>query len=73
MEYVTAYIHPLKWAEGNVFGMSFELEGKIPQCALTGATAEAILSPAKKYRPRTDTQRMKSNHLWLQQRLPRGL
>lgn len=30
MEYVTAYIHPLKWTEGNIFGMSFELEGENP-------------------------------------------
>lgn len=30
MDYITAYIHPLKWTEGNVFGMSFELEGENP-------------------------------------------
>lgn len=30
MEYVTAYIHTLKWTEGDVFGMSFELEGDNP-------------------------------------------
>ncbi len=30
MDYVTAYIHPLKWTQGNVYGMSFILEGDNP-------------------------------------------
>lgn len=30
MDYITAYIHLLKWTEGNVYGMSFELEGENP-------------------------------------------
>lgn len=61
MEYVTAYIHPLKWTEGNIFGMSFELEGENPSMRIDWGDGKSnsftgkTISAMHKY-PKNDKQ-----------------
>lgn len=61
MEYVTAYIHTLKWTEGNVFGMSFELEGDNPSMRIdwgdgkSNSFTEKSITAIHKY-PKNDKQ-----------------